>query len=300
MKKLPPLKAIPVFVEVAENLSFSKAAEKLFVTHSAVSQNIKQLESFFDKKLFNRENKIISLTEFGERFYLKARESIRILEEATKFELKKTNEINIQCISSLAIKWLIPIFPEMKQAFPDLNIKITTPMHDYYNAGDNSKPSFKDLIMNSDISILYGKKEDFEKVNSKLFFEDELILVGSPSITKQSNLQNILNSYPKIIVDVPFREDDWAFWNANMELLKNPEDNNILFQTSLQAIQAAIAGLGIFVTHKAFVIDELKNGLLINLNTKKIVPDYHYYLITDTENRQKKTSELVEWLYQKV
>ena len=300
MKKLPPLKAVPVFVEVAENLSFSKAAEKLFVTHSAVSQNIKQLESFFDKKLFNRENKVISLTEFGERFYLKARESIRILEEATKFELKKINEINIQCISSLAIKWLIPIFPEMKQAFPDLNIKITTPMHDYYTAGDTSKPSSKEIIMNSDISILYGKKEDFEQVNSRLFFEDELILVCAPSVTQLNNLQDILNKYPKIVVDVPFREDDWAFWNANMKLLETPEDNNILFQTSLQAIQAAIAGLGIFVTHKAFVIDELKNGLLINLNTKKIVPDYHYYLIMDIENRQKKTLDLVEWLYKKV
>ena len=49
---LPPLNSLPVFIAVIKTKSYTKAAEELFITHSAVSQSIKKLENHLDKKLF--------------------------------------------------------------------------------------------------------------------------------------------------------------------------------------------------------------------------------------------------------
>ena len=64
-KRLPPLNALRVFDAAARHLSFTKAAEELFVTQAAVSHQIKSLEDFLGLKLFRRRNRSLLLTEEG-------------------------------------------------------------------------------------------------------------------------------------------------------------------------------------------------------------------------------------------
>ena len=68
-KHLPPLKALRVFEAVARNMSFSQAAQELFVTQSAVSHQVRQLEQFLGKKLFIRQGKILSLSSAGQLYF---------------------------------------------------------------------------------------------------------------------------------------------------------------------------------------------------------------------------------------
>lgn len=67
-KRLPPLNALRVFDAAARHLSFTRAAEELFVTQAAVSHQIKSLEDFLGLKLFRRRNRSLLLTEEGQLF----------------------------------------------------------------------------------------------------------------------------------------------------------------------------------------------------------------------------------------
>ena len=65
-RRLPPLNALKSFEAAARHLSFTKAADELFVTQAAVSHQIKALEDFLSMKLFLRRNRTLLLTEEGQ------------------------------------------------------------------------------------------------------------------------------------------------------------------------------------------------------------------------------------------
>ena len=67
-KRLPPLNSLKSFESAARHLSFTKAADELFVTQAAVSHQIKLLEDFLGVELFIRKNRSLELTEFGKAY----------------------------------------------------------------------------------------------------------------------------------------------------------------------------------------------------------------------------------------
>jgi len=83
-KRLPPLNALRVFDAAARHLSFTKAAEELFVTQAAVSHQIKSLEDFLGLKLFRRRNRSLLLTEEGQSYFLDIKEIFLSLNDATR------------------------------------------------------------------------------------------------------------------------------------------------------------------------------------------------------------------------
>ncbi len=83
-KRLPPLNALRVFDAAARHLSFTRAAEELFVTQAAVSHQIKSLEDFLGLKLFRRRNRSLLLTEEGQSYFLDIKEIFSQLTEATR------------------------------------------------------------------------------------------------------------------------------------------------------------------------------------------------------------------------
>ncbi len=76
-KRLPPLNALRVFDAAARHLSFTRAADELFVTQAAVSHQIKSLEDFLGLKLFRRRNRSLLLTEEGQSYFQDIKEIFR-------------------------------------------------------------------------------------------------------------------------------------------------------------------------------------------------------------------------------
>ena len=88
-RRLPPLNALKAFEAAARHLSFTKAAEELFVTQAAVSHQIKALEEFLSMKLFLRRNRTLLLTEEGQAYFLELKDIFKNLQEATERLLAK-------------------------------------------------------------------------------------------------------------------------------------------------------------------------------------------------------------------
>ena len=107
---LPHLGFFQGFEAAARNLSFTKAAEELLITQSAVSRQIKALEDHLGVALFHRRPRALALTESGQALYRVATDLLDRLQMATD-QLKaesRTRQLSITTTTGFASLWLIP------------------------------------------------------------------------------------------------------------------------------------------------------------------------------------------------
>ena len=109
-ERLPPLNALRCFDVAAKHLSFTKAAAELNVTHSAVSHQIKALETWLGAPLFRRVNRGLVLTNAGQAYLKPVRDSFERLAEATRRlrVRERTGPLTVSIMPSFAAKWLMP------------------------------------------------------------------------------------------------------------------------------------------------------------------------------------------------
>lgn len=118
-----------VFYQVALNLSFSQAAKNLFISQSAVSQNIKSLEKELQTELFIRSTKSVQLTEAGKILFEHIEPAFNLIENGEK-SIKEINalergEIHIGANDTISKDYLLPYLNEFHQLYPEIQIQIT-------------------------------------------------------------------------------------------------------------------------------------------------------------------------------
>ncbi|MFP4021763.1 MAG: LysR family transcriptional regulator [Halanaerobium sp.] len=118
-----------VFYQVAVNLSFSKAAENLFISQSAVSQNIKNLEEELKTDLFIRSTKNVQLTEAGRILFDHIEPAFNLIKNGEKsireINALKRGEIHIGANDTISKDYLLPYLNKFHQLYPDIQIQIT-------------------------------------------------------------------------------------------------------------------------------------------------------------------------------
>ena len=147
-RRLPPLNALKSFEAAARHLSFTKAADELFVTQAAVSHQIKALEDFLSMKLFLRRNRTLLLTEEGQAYFLELKDIFKNLQDATERLLAKGSKgaITVAMPPSFASQWLVPRIHKFSLAHPDIDVRI--------KAVDFDEGFLEDDV---DVAIYYGK-----------------------------------------------------------------------------------------------------------------------------------------------
>ncbi len=117
-----------VFNSVAKSLNMSKSAKELFVTQSAISQTIKDLETKFSVKLFLRKNRRLYLTEEGREFYYYTKKVFDILEEAKlcleNFNALKRGRVSIGASMTIGNYLLPELIVKFKHAYPDIDLSL--------------------------------------------------------------------------------------------------------------------------------------------------------------------------------
>ncbi|MGI9355850.1 MAG: LysR family transcriptional regulator, partial [Rhizobiaceae bacterium] len=124
--RLPSLNALRAFEAAARSLSFRKAAEELFVTPSALSYQIKQLEDQLQMPLFERLNRAVALTEAGRRLYPGIHEGLERMQGAVR-TVGRTAQDKVLVVSSgpaFAAKWLAPRVYKFVDQHPDIELRI--------------------------------------------------------------------------------------------------------------------------------------------------------------------------------
>lgn len=123
--KLPPLKALPVFEAVARLNSFSLAADELAVSQSAISHQIKQLETYLGEQLFWRNGRTLSLTDEGRQYLDGISTALLQIERASEQLLgHEESRLRLSVFSSFAVRWLVPRLPDLQRLHPQVELSL--------------------------------------------------------------------------------------------------------------------------------------------------------------------------------
>jgi LysR family transcriptional regulator, glycine cleavage system transcriptional activator len=287
MAETPPLQAVKVFDAVARHLNFTKAANELNMTQSAVSYQVKLLESFIGAPLFVREARGVALSEQGRTVAPMVRRALNDLTQA--FQSAKNETTNLLVISTMqtfASTWLAPRIGSFQMQNPDIAVKLDVSNHlvDFQNDGvDAAIRSGKGGWPGLKTHLLGGG--NFTVVCSPLYYEK----IGKPK--KPADLTDCIFIGP--------RDDWWPVWFAAAGLkppaaLSRP---GVDVETQQMAAVLAAAGHGLALVHPGFVTQDIKEGKLIQPFDVRASTGFNYYLVyPDVARVPRKTSLFRDWI----
>ncbi|HHQ4309561.1 TPA: LysR substrate-binding domain-containing protein [Serratia fonticola] len=293
MKKihLPPLGALRAFHAVASCSSFKRAGEELNVSATAISHQIKLLESILACRVFERSARGVSLTETGEILYAGTQRAFAALEQAAAqiMHSQQPQSLTVTTTSNFLTHWLVPRLADFKAEFPDIDLRLHTSVERV------------DLTQRTvDVAIRYREIPE-QTLHSTLLYEDRFIAVASPSLAladisdlRGATLFHVENRL------VPADSPSWQNWRRNY----GPQDLNVdaglTFSDETHALQAAIAGQGVVIASQLLARDLLQRGVL-TAPFEMSLPGARYYLVTTKENAQRPDiMALRDWLLRQI
>lgn len=268
--KIPSLTALRAFEAVARNLSFSKAANELFVTHAAMSHQVKALETWFGRELFIRRGRRIELTDIGET--LSSQISLAFTDLATACSRAKAangeQSLVVGCIPSIASRWLVPNIHLFAKLHPTVDLRVLY-------ASPNERLNDGEL----DILITFGE-DNSRDVNARRLFSRMSKAVCSPGFLQ---IYGPLHGNQDIARLPRLHDEDtkaWEEWTARAGLERREPANSIAFQDFNLLATAVIAGHGVALCPVEVFRVEIERGDLIVLSDISIGSQSAYYAMS--------------------
>jgi LysR family transcriptional regulator, glycine cleavage system transcriptional activator len=296
--RLPQVAFFQGFEAAARNLSFTKAAEELFVTQSAVSRQIKALEDHLGVALFARRPRSLILTEAGQTLYRVTTDILERLQNAVDQlgSAARTRQLSITTTTGFASLWLIPRLPRFTNLQPDTDVRIsaTTDML-------NLERSLVDL------AIRYCPPETVPEGTIRLFGE-EIFPVCSPVLLRDRSRPlkrpQQLKDHTLLHFDYPGAVKsfmDWRTWLSALGLGDLTPVRALQFSQYEQMIQAAINGQGVALGRQPLVSDLIQSGALVAPFKSTVVGSRAYFLIESAAASGKpQVHAFVEWLLDEI
>jgi LysR family glycine cleavage system transcriptional activator len=287
-RNIPPLNALRVFESVARLKSFSKAAEELFVSQSAVSRQVGMLEGYLNVQFFHRDRSGVRLTEVGQRYYQDIGPAFERIAAATR-QLGVDRDVaplRLRVYSTFAAKWLLRRMASFQDAHPDVRLKIVTAVAPVDFA-----------VETVDASIQFGDG-NWPGVDAVHLFADELHPACSLDYLAQAGpVRTPADLLRCRLIHSHYRQDDWPDWLRSVGLELPPEESRLVLPNSLLAYQAAVDGLGVVMGQPRLLETELESGALVLLTDKTLHRKMGYYIVTPHGSaRQAQIDTLTHWL----
>ena len=293
MRKLPPLNSLRAFEAAARWLSFTKAAEELYVTPAAVSQQVKQLEEYLGVPLFQRMTRAIKLTEEARTVLPLMTEGFDKLAEAIE-HLNSEEDSGLLTVSTaptFAAKWLLQRIPDFSEKHPDIDLRLDASLIPREFSRDNI-----------DVSIRLSQG-DYPGLHVSRVFGEEFIPVCSPNLI--SGVASLcspddLRNHRLLHVDWGYLKSsmpDWALWIEAAGVKDINLDHGQHFTVESLAIEAAINGHGVALVSYHAVAEDLNAGRLIKPFDLAIPVEFSYWLVCPHEYlRRAKVKAFCDWL----
>jgi len=287
-RNLPPLNSLKAFEAAARHKSFTIAADELCVTQGAVSKQIKLLEDFIGKALFERGASGLVLTDYAQIYYkaiAAVLDNIDIATSAVCGNKTKDNILTVNILPSLSTYWLIPHIEDFKNKNPDLNVRMIT--------GDGAYIDFKSL--DADVAIR-GNGHPVEGYENEYLMGEEMALVCSPCLIDEDKFSvDSITDYS--LLEHTGRPYIWNNWMQDAGILAAKRSNVLSFEHFFMLIEAAKKGLGFAFVPDLLVKGDFEGGTLINPLGISHKTDFAYYLIYPKEKKRlKKVQCFSLWL----
>ncbi|QIA03202.1 transcriptional regulator GcvA [Pseudomonas fluorescens] len=292
LPRLPSLNGLRAFECAARHMSFTRAAEELNVTQTAISHQIRRLEDELGVRLFMRLKDGLALTEEGNAYLPGIRSAFLELRYSTEKLLESSNNsvLTISTLVSVASKWLLPRLPSFREAHPDIDVRISasTEWVDFRKGG-------------IDAAIRYGDG-NWAGLRADWLMSDEIFPVCSPRLLtgdKPLNTPVDLAHHPLLQVS-GVTANDWNDWlHAAGQPPLTAKGPRLTFDLAMMAVQAAIDGQGVCIGRSTYVDDDLRAGRLVAPFDLRLKSASGFYLVTPHDQAEsKKIVAFRGWLSQ--
>ncbi|BCL70749.1 Glycine cleavage system transcriptional activator [Vibrio nigripulchritudo MADA3029] len=268
-RRLPPLNSLRVFEAAARHLSFTRAAEELFVTQAAVSHQIKTLEDYLGLKLFRRRNRSLLLTEEGQSYFLDIKDVFTSLAEATDKVLERSEKgaLTISLPPSFAIQWLVPRLADFNLQEPDIDVRI--------KAVDMDEGSLTDDV---DVAIYYGRG-NWSGLRADKLYQECLIPVCSPQLLLSKKPLESLGDLKHHTLLHDTSRKDWKQFTRIHDIEGVNVNHGPIFSHSTMVLQAAAHGQGVALGNNVLAQPEIDAGRLVCPFDEVLVSKNAFYVV---------------------
>jgi DNA-binding transcriptional LysR family regulator len=268
---LPPLNALRAFEAAARLLSFSRAADELHVTHSAVSHQVRNLEDWLGRPLFERRATGVSLTRTGEALSAHLSPSFSTLADlCTQLQANQGQKsLSVGCIPSIASRWLVPNITAFSRAYPEISVQVLYAMAEQRLS-----------LGNLDVLITLGDDPSPDVANTFLFSRINKPVASPHYLARMGPL----DTAAKIAAADLLHDETRTAWEAWIEAAGLPVRTpppGPLFQDFNLLATAAIAGHGVALCPVEVFREELRRGDLVILSDIATNEGAGYFMITD-------------------
>ena len=272
-KRLPPLNSLKAFESAARFLSFTKAANELFVTQAAISHKIKILEDFLGVELFKRKNRALELTEFGKAYYVDITKILHRLVEATDklLSLKSDKHLTISVPQTFGIQWLVPRLSEFNKLHPDIEVRLK---------GVDQDEGL--LSQDIDIAIYYGRG-NWDNLQVDRLVEEKLLVLAAPKLLAEKPIHDYQDLKHHTLLHIHTR-DNWQYMADYLPCDELNIQQGPIFSHTFMALQAAIHAQGVVLANRILAQQELDNGNLALVFDTNLRDPKSFYVVNHLDN----------------
>jgi DNA-binding transcriptional LysR family regulator len=287
-KRIPPIQCLLTFEALARLRSVTLAADELFVTPSAVSHRVRQLEQVLGTKLFGRAD--FSLTTEGIEYLAHVREGLATLQKfpgvAGQSAAPGKRKLRVAVTPTFARAILIPRLSQFTDAYPeiDLTLQVSIPLLDV-------------VAEDADLMIRFGSGR-YADVEHDCLMKDEVTPLASPAFVREYGPFDTTQELEgQALLRSPL--EPWRTWFAACQLdWPEPAEGSQFNDIGLMC-DAAAAGMGIALVRLKLGAPWLENGSLVRLFEQSVSSPHAHYLCWRTGTMDRwECSAFAQWLRQ--
>ncbi len=264
-----PLGSLRVFVAVADQLSFTRAAAALGVTTSAASMQIQSLEEYLRVALFRRGGRQVVLTTEGAQLLPKVRQGLGELERALDGARAErgAGPLRITTLSSFLSQWIMPRLPEFSRLHPRVDLQIDT------------SPEVIDFVRSGVHAGLRFGEGGWPQLSIDKLFDEWLIPVCKPALLKKLGPVNDAKDLERYRL-MHSTSEPWSAWLFEKGETARWPACGIAFDDSLAIIRATEAGQGLALARWSLVASEVERGTLALASSRALRFARSFYFVT--------------------
>ncbi|OEO26061.1 LysR substrate-binding domain-containing protein [Pseudomonas marincola] len=289
---LPPLNSLVAFESAARHLSFTFAANELNVTQGAISRQVRLLEDYLGKALFERTTRAMSLTPTGNQYYEVVRESLLQLASATG-EIRHwrgAQQVTVATSTAMASLWLLPKVAEFQRDNEDIDLRIIA----YDHVKDYSR-------LDCDLALYYCRTAPKGMQVTPLFSEEVFPVCSPGYLAKHPELVSVEQFSTCTLLWLEDPQRDWIGWSEwflrlGRKMVEPKHRININSYSML--LQSAISGQGIALAWSNLVDNHLQTGALVRPVQSTLLTEGQFCLLEPSNRTSSRQSvkQFRSWL----
>lgn len=283
-----PLTALRSFEVAGRLLSFTRAADELFVSQAAISRQIRELEASLGRPLFERHHRAVVLTPDGEELLAALTESFDRIDASMSAigAREAVQSVTVSAEPTFAALWMVPNLIEFRTLFPDIEVRI------------ESDPRVIEFRANDAVLAIRqsGSKSGWPRTESRHLLDTALVPVVAPSLLATGNALLKPEDIQQFELLHEENRSAWTDWFRLAGVSGASSDRGPMLADGALVLQSALRGHGVGLGDAYFIQEDIQAGRLVQPFETQLPYGAYYLVARSFKALPPPARDLADWL----